>query len=124
MIWNTSKIIEELQILVGPTMLVSKGTSGPDGDYDTTPLYIEPVIELNPYDAVCISGMDPAQTMTTDSENPVHNIPYVEIRNIKSDSTGGLGHRAHTTIRSLYFIACDYFNKLDVEVIRHHDEVF
>jgi hypothetical protein len=121
--WSTEKIIEDLK-KIAPEANICCGDPG--GDYDTKNIYLKPNEDNDDdddEDCICICGFNPEKTIEY-GEEPQHDIPYVEIRNRNSDSSGGLSFDASEEIRKLYFIAIKYFSGEKVVIIPHYNCIF
>lgn len=118
--WNKNKIISDLQQLID-----NKGTiteeQYPQGERYCRDLFIKPTKESNG-DGISIAGFN--EDDISDVDNPNEDIKYVEIRNFNSDDEGGLDKHASKQIRELYYIAVDYFNNEDIEVIDNLHDFF
>lgn len=118
MIWKKQDIINDLTKITG---LPITEEEYPQGEHYTRDLYIT---LTNENDGISIVGFDIAIDDISDVDNPSENIPYVEIRNYRSDSDGGLSKDSSKLTRNVYYNVVDYFREKDVEIVDQLKDYF
>lgn len=119
--WDTTKIVKDLQALVGTKAVVSTEQS-PQGDYYCRDIFIDLIPKSDANDGISIIGFNTEDI--SDVDKPKEDIKQVEIRNYWSDSNGGLEKGASKDIRELYFIAVDYFNPKKISIVDQLKDFF
>jgi len=116
--WNKNKIVSDLKKLIGNKGIIEE-EQNPEGGYYCRDIYLSTKDED---DAISIVGFNLDDI--SDIDDPAEDIEYVEIRNLDSDSDGGLDKHASKKIRLLYFIALDYFSNKNIEVVDNLKDYF
>ena len=106
--WNKNKIVSDLKKLIGNKGIIEE-EQNPEGGYYCRDIYLS---NKDEDDAISIVGFNLDDI--SDIDDPAEDIEYVEIRNLDSDSDGGLDKHASKKIRLLYFIALYYFSNKNI----------
>lgn len=121
--WNTDKIQADLiTALLASNFPHKKSVSitlekDPDGGNYCREIYIV-LSSKREKNSISITGFNTDYDNDLSSvDTPAQDIEYVEIRTFDSDSDGGLPKQSSKEIRELYFLAVDYFNTKEIQIV-------
>ncbi len=116
--WNTDKIVNDLNEILKDVKITTNDY--PEGGHYCRDIYVSKSDDDD--DSISIVGFIDDGDLS-DVDTPNENIELVEIRNLDSDSDGGLQTK-DKQLRNIYHKICDYFNDKGCEVVRTIEDYF